>query len=209
MNPKDGHKPGEDFLVACESAIASLEQPQRDIQYYENVFKPFMLACSGMHTNSILLSLDCLGKLFGYKFWNNTIKNAGQDTEGLVGLIIETVSSCFAGEHTDEKIQLQVIKVMTAAICVEEQQVALHGTLLLKAVRIMYNIFLLSRSPSIQTVAQATLIQLTNTIFNRIPKTFNFADIMKAHQDKLNNVKSAVGKSQERHLDEDDISKQL
>ena len=207
MHPKDGHRPADDFQNACSNAIERLEQAERDMNYYESVFKPFMLACSGSHNPSILLSLDCLGKLFGYKFWNNTIRNAGQDAEGLVGLIIETVSSCFSGEQSDEKIQMQVIKVMAAAICVEEDRAALHGTLLLKAVRIIYNIFLLSQSAHVQTIAQATLIQTTNTVFNRIPKGFNFPEIMKTHKEKLN--QKGATNSMKRYLNEDATKQQM
>jgi brefeldin A-inhibited guanine nucleotide-exchange protein len=78
---------------------------------------------------------------------------------------------------------------MTAAICVEEKEVALHGTLLLKAVRIMYNIFLISKSPNVQTVAQATLTQITSTIFNRIPMNYDFLEIVRGHKEKITDGK--------------------
>jgi brefeldin A-inhibited guanine nucleotide-exchange protein len=57
----------------------------------------------------------------------------------------------------------------------------------LKAVRVIYNIFLLSRSTTIQTVAQATLTQISTSIFNRIPTEYDFAEIMRYHREKLGN----------------------
>jgi hypothetical protein len=118
MFPKDGTKQPEDHIKSCETAICIwdltsdyLEKGERNLEFYEAVFRPFMFACGGKHIPSILIALDCLSKLFGYKFWGLAIRKSGQDSEGLIALIVETIASCFVGEYTDEQIQLQVIKV--------------------------------------------------------------------------------------------------
>lgn len=74
---------------------------------------------------------------------------------------------------------------MTAAVLVNDVNACLHGGQLLKAVRVMYNIFLLSKSPIVQTVAQAALTQITSSIFNRVPITHSYKAIMANHKDKM------------------------
>jgi brefeldin A-inhibited guanine nucleotide-exchange protein len=54
-------------------------------------------------TNLVVIALDCLGKLISY----NYVKDEAKAMEHVVDLICE----CFVGESTDEKIQLQIVKV--------------------------------------------------------------------------------------------------
>jgi hypothetical protein len=56
---------------------------------------------------------------------------------------------------------------------------------LLKATRVIYNIFIISKSAHIQTVAQATLTQVSHSVFSRVPKKWDFKEIMKNHKDKM------------------------
>lgn len=76
--------------------------------------------------------------------------------KGFIGLLTETISACFVGEQTDQKIQTLVLKTLAAAISVNDSDACLHGSPLLKSVRVMYNIFLLSKSPTVQTIAQVS-----------------------------------------------------
>jgi brefeldin A-inhibited guanine nucleotide-exchange protein len=112
-----------------------------------------------------------------------------------MGILVETISSCFVGEYTDDRIQMQVIKALSAAINVDDINSALHGGLLLKAVRIIYNIFLISKSPTIQTVAQATLVGISSTVFRRTPERYDFEEMMKNHKDKISNTNVKIDKS--------------
>ena len=57
-----------------------------------------------------------------------------------------------------------------AAVSSKEPTSAIHGGTLLKAIRTVYNIFLLSKSPQTQIVAQASLTQMVQAIFGRVPK---------------------------------------
>ncbi|KAK9763124.1 guanine nucleotide exchange protein for ADP-robosylation factor, partial [Basidiobolus ranarum] len=84
----------------------------------------------------------------------------------LTDQLIDLVCDCFAGENTNEKIQLQIIKALLAAIT--SDTFSIHQRVLLKAVRTTYNIFLLSRDPVNQTIAQGTLTQMVHAIFARI-----------------------------------------
>ncbi|KAJ3313384.1 guanine nucleotide exchange protein for ADP-robosylation factor [Boothiomyces sp. JEL0838] len=147
-----------------------------ELMQYDAIFKPFMLVCQSKSPQLTVIALSCLGKLFQYNFWENT--------SDLLNLVIETVSNCFIGEHTDEQVQTQVINALSSAISIENSNSQLHGGILLKAVRIIYNIFLLSKFPQIQTLAQASLMQISTSVFNRVPAEYNFDEIMKNHKDK-------------------------
>ncbi|KAJ3300349.1 guanine nucleotide exchange protein for ADP-robosylation factor, partial [Kappamyces sp. JEL0829] len=151
------------------------------LEEYEAIFKPFMLAIQEKKNAAVLLSLELLAKLFEYGYWNMSVSGI----QGLIGLVTETVANCFAGETTDEKIQMQVLRALAAAISVNDNLSCLHGSQLLKSVRVIYNIFLLSRSPGVQTIAQATLTQITTSIFSRVPEVYSYKEIMKNHRDKV------------------------
>ncbi|GMF00962.1 unnamed protein product [[Candida] boidinii] len=95
---------------------------------------------------------------------NNNLNKASEIS--LIDASIQTITECFEGEGTDERIELQVIRVLTAAILNEHLPV--HGKVLLQAVRQIYNIFLLSLSASNQGIAQATLTQIVNVVFEKV-----------------------------------------
>jgi hypothetical protein len=54
-------------------------------------------------TALVVIALDCLGKLISY----NYVTDDPKAMESVVDLICE----CFVGEGTDEKVQLQIVKV--------------------------------------------------------------------------------------------------
>ncbi|KAI8821985.1 uncharacterized protein EV422DRAFT_586065 [Fimicolochytrium jonesii] len=90
---------------------------------------------------------------------------------GMVALVVDTICDTFGGgENTDEKVQLQIVKALLAAVSATDPNAAIHGGVLLKAVRTTYNIFLLSKSANTQIVAQATLTQMVQAVFGRVPK---------------------------------------
>jgi hypothetical protein len=88
-----------------------LEQKERNSDYYEAIFRPFQAALKQGQQSTTLLALECLAKLFDYDFWDGVARSTSEDSEGLIGNIIETISGCFVGENTDEKIQMLIIKV--------------------------------------------------------------------------------------------------
>ncbi|RKP24626.1 guanine nucleotide exchange factor in Golgi transport N-terminal-domain-containing protein, partial [Syncephalis pseudoplumigaleata] len=80
--------------------------------------------------------------------------------------IITVICDAFIGENTDDKVTLQIIKALLAAVSQSERPV--HQSALLRAVRTTYNIFLLSGNSANQTIAQGTLTQMVNIIFTRV-----------------------------------------
>jgi brefeldin A-inhibited guanine nucleotide-exchange protein len=193
MNPANNQKVSAQVYQLCEAALYHLERNEGTLDYYSAVFKPFQAALNLKQLTSTLLALDCLAKLFDYNFWQQPARTS-IDGDSLIDMIVEAITNTFIGEQTDDKIQMQIIKSMTAAISINDFDAALHGGLLLKAVRVIYNIFLISKSSQVQTVAQATLQQITGTIFNRIPRKYTFNDIMEGHESKF--IEPTITKSQ-------------
>nr|CAG8603477.1 13914_t:CDS:10 [Entrophospora candida] len=106
----------------------------------------------------------------------NALENIGSSKEGKrnkklkesINKALDTICDCFVGENTDDKVQLQIIKALLAAV--SSIDIPVHHSSLLKSIRTSYNIFLLSKNPTNQTVAQGTLTQMVNQVFDEIQK---------------------------------------
>ena len=73
-----------------------------------------------------------------------------------IDIIVETICSCFSGPHTDEGVQLQILKALLTILT--SQHVEVHEASLLNAVRTCYNIYLASRNMINQTTAKVSQI---------------------------------------------------
>ena len=156
---------------AVNKALATVKQKDRAPDP-ETIFDALRLATE---TSSIPLttsSLDCIGKLISYSYFS--IPPASQDLASadqrqqppLIERAIETICDCFQDEATPAEIQLQIVKSLLAAVL--NDKIIVHGAGLLKAVRQIFNIFLLSKSTTNQQVAQGTLTQMVDTVFERV-----------------------------------------
>jgi brefeldin A-inhibited guanine nucleotide-exchange protein len=98
------------------------------------LFTPFQLACETRSPALVSISIDCLGKLFSYNFWgrhscydvgdtgveevaSDEVSQIDQDdvavdSGGIMGLVIDSICDCFDGPDVDEKIQMQILKVI-------------------------------------------------------------------------------------------------
>lgn len=103
----------------------------------------------------------------------------------LIERAIDTICDCFQGETTAVEIQLQIVKSLLAAVL--NDKIVVHGAGLLKAVRQVYNVFLLSRSTANQQVAQGTLTQMVGTVFERVKTRLHMKE------ERLNLANSAAG----------------
>ncbi|TPX34074.1 hypothetical protein SmJEL517_g03259 [Synchytrium microbalum] len=98
-------------------------------------------------------------------------EDGGASGSGIVAQVIDTICDTFAGgETTDERVQLQIIKALAASVSSPDPKSGAHGGVLLKAIRTTYNIFLLSKSPTTQLLAQSSLTQMVQAVFERIPR---------------------------------------
>ena len=138
----------------------------------EIIFEPLRLATETASIPLTTTALDCIGKLISYSYFSvpaephdpNTPPN--QQQLPLIDRAIETICDCFQSEATPNEIQLQIVKSLLAAVL--NDKLIVHGSGLLKAVRQVYNIFLLSKSNTNQQIAQGTLTQMVGTVFKRV-----------------------------------------
>lgn len=174
-----------------ERTIASLNEPI--ISTSDNptslnsllIFEALRSCCRSKVTDIQVKALDCLSKLFSFQALDegllvnppNSMASNDQDTENtgitpppkikLIDAAIDTICDCFEGENTDPKVELQVIRGLASCILTDETP-RVFGASLLKAIRQIYNIFIFSLSSSNQGIAQATLTQIINSVFDRI-----------------------------------------
>ncbi|KAK7431341.1 guanine nucleotide exchange protein for ADP-robosylation factor [Neonectria magnoliae] len=182
------------FVVSSLEAIASSKDAQRNKQLAESatkaleaikeqdqlpnpeiVFAPLQLASRSNNVQLTNTALDCIGKLISYSYFSvsSSLPDAPEDgaeppepAPPLIERAIDTICNCFQGETTAVEIQLQIVKSLLAAVL--NDKIVVHGAGLLKAVRQVYNVFLLSRSTANQQVAQGTLTQMVGTVFERV-----------------------------------------
>lgn len=139
----------------------------------ETIFEPLRLATETTSMPLTTTSLDCIGKLISYSYFSipPPVQDPATPTQKqqqvpLIERAIDTICDCFQDEATPAEIQLQIVKSLLAAVL--NDKVIVHGSGLLKAVRQVYNIFLLSKSPVNQQVAQGTLTQMVGSVFERV-----------------------------------------
>ncbi|KAI8812764.1 hypothetical protein BJ742DRAFT_552239 [Cladochytrium replicatum] len=127
---------------------------------------------------------------------------------GILAMVIDTICDSFSGgENTDDKVQVQIVKALLAAASSEGHS-AIHGGVLLKAIRTTYNIFLLSKSANTQIVAQATLSQMVQAVFSRVPKYLKPAepdDSLKPSADGGNDADSESATQIEEQAGQNDL----
>ncbi|KAI9230359.1 MAG: Sec7-domain-containing protein [Piptocephalis tieghemiana] len=152
------------------------------------VYPALRLACVSDIPALMVTSLDCLEKLISYDYIDEAkpesddskdpsgeavpspvaTESQKQEAPGvrLIDDLVEVTCECFIGEGTDDAVTMQIIKALLAAVLSETSPI--HEAILLRAVRTIYNVFLLSRSTVNQTIAQGTLTQMVNVVFGRV-----------------------------------------
>lgn len=155
-----------------QTALTAIKQQDGPLDP-EIIFEPLRLATETGSLPLTTAALDCIGKLISYSYFS--LPSATQSTSSptvqehhppLIDRAIETICDCFQDEATPAEIQLQIVKSLLAAVL--NDKFVVHGSGLLKAIRQVYNIFLLSKSSANQQVAQGTLSQMVGTVFERI-----------------------------------------
>ncbi|TFK55672.1 hypothetical protein OE88DRAFT_1652091 [Heliocybe sulcata] len=153
------------------------------------IFEPLRLACETRNEKLMVTSLDCISKLISYSFFveatpasaeglpspppspgmgpRNSMSGTSQTNippMSLVDLVVHTITSCHT-ETTPETVSLQIVKALLALVL--SPTVLVHQSSLLKTVRTVYNVFLLSTDPVNQMVAQGGLTQMVHHVFTR------------------------------------------
>ncbi|KAB5523831.1 hypothetical protein GE09DRAFT_1293293 [Coniochaeta sp. 2T2.1] len=177
-----------------QKALAAIEKNENQLPDPEVIFAPLQLATKSGTIPLTTTALDCIGKLISYSYFSapSTSPSTGDDApEGaqqapLIERAIDTICDCFQGEMTSVEIQLQIVKSLLAAVL--NDKIVVHGAGLLKAVRQVYNVFLLSRSTANQQVAQGTLTQMVGTVFERVKTRLH----MKEARSNLGKLKASA-----------------
>ena len=155
---------------SVQAALAAIKEDR--VINPEIIFEPLRLATETLSIPLTTVSLDCIGKLITYSYFS--IPSVPQQPTAapespqvpLIERAIDTICDCFQDEATPPEVQLQIVKSLLAAVL--NDKIIVHGAGLLKAVRQVYNIFLLSKSVPNQQVAQGTLSQMVGTVFERV-----------------------------------------
>ncbi|EGX42935.1 hypothetical protein AOL_s00215g884 [Orbilia oligospora ATCC 24927] len=153
-----------DLAEAARRALEALKDLAPYAPDPEVVFEPLRLACMTHTTTLVVAALDSIDKLISYGYF--TTNHSSISSTPLIERAIDTIASCFIGDVTDDKVQMQIIKALLSAVL--NDKFIVHGAGLLKSIRQIYNIFLLSRNAANQTVAQGALTQMVNVVFERM-----------------------------------------
>ncbi|KAJ2102338.1 guanine nucleotide exchange protein for ADP-robosylation factor, partial [Coemansia sp. RSA 922] len=86
---------------------------------------------------------------------------------GIADRLVGVVVMCFQGENTADAVQLQIVKALFALI--SSERLPVRQSSMLSTIRTAYNVFVLARSPSNQTIAQGTLTQMVHLVLSRVP----------------------------------------
>ncbi|KXN90258.1 Protein transport protein SEC7 [Leucoagaricus sp. SymC.cos] len=158
-------------------------------EHPRDILEPLRLACETKNEKLMIASLDCISKLISYSFFveddiyvsngmpspppsphptgRNSTGRASQTNipqPSIVDLVVHTITACHT-ETTPETVSLQIVKALLALVL--SASVFVHHSSLLKTVRTVYNVFLLSSDPVNQMVAQGGLTQMVHHIFTR------------------------------------------
>ncbi|SPO01475.1 related to SEC7, component of non-clathrin vesicle coat [Cephalotrichum gorgonifer] len=153
-----------------KAALDAIKESDPELPDPEVIFSPLQLAAKSTNTKLTTTALDCIGKLISYSYFTAIDSEPSEDGASarapLIERAIDTICDCFQGETTPVEVQLQIVKSLLAAVL--NDKIVVHGAGLLKAVRQIYNVFLLSRNTANQQIAQGTLTQMVGTVFERV-----------------------------------------
>lgn len=178
-----------------ESTQKALELVRADLagEQPREIFEPLRLACETRSEKLMVASLDCITKLISHSFFvddSSTLlaslpspppspgpgrrdSQSSIHEPSLVDVVVHTITSCHT-ETSPDTVSLQVVRSLLSLVL--SATILVHQSALLKAVRTVYNIFLMSNDPVNQTVAQGGLTQMVNHVFARCKTLFGDAD---------------------------------
>ncbi|WVQ96796.1 hypothetical protein IAU59_003903 [Kwoniella sp. CBS 9459] len=133
------------------------------------IFEPLRLAISNPQTTSVpvlITSLDLLSKLISHSFFSEP-NGPPPGLSPLPDLITHTITLSYS-ETSPPQVALQVVKALMAIVLSTDKGMLVHQSSLLKAIRTVYNVFLLSNDGANQVVAQGGLTQMVHHVFSRV-----------------------------------------
>ncbi|KAI1637821.1 guanine nucleotide exchange factor for ADP ribosylation factor [Biscogniauxia mediterranea] len=154
-----------------EKALKAIKEGASQLPEPDVVFAPLQLATKTGNSQLINTALDSIQKLISSSYFSPDVTTAGTEQDGtghasMIDRAIDTICDCFQGETTPVDVQRHIVQALLAAVL--NDKIVVHGAGLLKAVRQVYNVFLLSRSTENQQAAQGTLSQMVGMVFERV-----------------------------------------
>lgn len=208
---KEAHKKPQ-LGEATKKALADIKALEPQLPDPEVLFIPLQLATLSSNIALTTTALDCIGKLISYSYFSlpsSTPTENDADKAPLIERAIDTICNCFQGESTPVEVQLQIVKSLLAAVL--NDKIVVHGAGLLKAVRQVYNVFLLSKNSANQQVAQGTLTQMVGTVFERVKTRIHMkearANLSKLGKDTVNGSSVTFNASESESVEDADAEK--
>lgn len=154
-----------------EKALKAIKEEETQLPDPQVVFAPLQLATKTGSSQLINTALDCIQKLTSSSYFSVNVATGSAQEDGteqapMIDRAIDTICDCFQGETTPVDVQRHIVQALLAAVL--NDKIVVHGAGLLKAVRQVYNVFLLSRIPENQQAAQGTLTQMVGMVFERV-----------------------------------------
>ena len=181
--------------AAATRALDRIKQERRAPEP-EILFEPLRLATENTSVPLTTTALDCIGKLISYSYFSVPLVPPDAPAAPTVPLIeqaIDAICDCFQDDATPQEVQLQIVKSLLAAVL--NDKVVVHGSGLLKSVRQVYNIFIISKSAPNQQLAQGILSQMVGIVFERM-KNRSLAREARHDLSKANSEKNTANNSQ-------------
>lgn len=165
-------KKSPSFHAAAQRALDLCQSNEGTNAAYlhpREIFEPLRLAISNPQTTSVpilVTSLDLLSKLISHSFFAEP-HGPPPGLPPLPDLITHTIILSYS-ESSPPQVALQVVKALMAIVLSTDKGMLVHQSSLLKAVRTVYNVFLLSNDAANQVVAQGGLTQMVHHVFGRV-----------------------------------------
>lgn len=200
VNSKEAKKSAS-FLAASQKALdlcQSGDGSNAAFSHPREIFEPLRLAISNPQTTSVpilITSLDLLAKLISHSFFYEP-NGPPKGLSPLPDLIAHTITLSYS-ENSPPQVALQVVKALMAIVLSTDQGMLVHQSSLLKAIRTVYNVFLLSNDAANQVVAQGGLTQMVHHVFSRV---------VRPNPKSAVDRRSTVGENEARRVDSGDVT---
>jgi brefeldin A-inhibited guanine nucleotide-exchange protein len=171
-------KPGLELIAQSKEAKRSpalLQASQRALDLCQregssavprDILEPLKLACELQVDRLVSPALDLIAKLVSHGFFSDE-SDASRDGPSLADIIVHIITTAYT-ETSSAAVSVQVVKSLLAIVL--STTLSVHQSSLLKAVRTVYNVYLLSPDPTTQLVAQGSLTQMIHHIFGRVKR---------------------------------------
>lgn len=154
------------LLTATNRVLERFEQFPDQLPPPKLALEPLRLVCVPPGTSNELkeIAIDALGQLFSFNYMGIVEDEASQNA--FLAEAVNIVCDAWEAEGAEQRVEVQIIKALTAAVVNEDLMI--HGSVLMRAVRQVYHIFVVTRSRSNQSLAQVSLTQMVQAVFERV-----------------------------------------